>query len=59
MTVEEYLHTSFENPDPEFRDGELVARNSCDSAYSETCVKLIYFFMRDCQSLLLHCRPGR
>ena len=27
MTREEYLHTSFENPDPEFLDGEVVERN--------------------------------
>jgi Uma2 family endonuclease len=26
MTVEEYLHTSFENHDPEFLDGEVVQR---------------------------------
>lgn len=58
MTVEEYLHTSFENPDPEFRDGELLERNSCDSAFSETCVKLIFFFAHKGRFPRLHCRPS-
>lgn len=34
MTLEEYLHTSFENPDPEFPDGEVVERNGGTLSHS-------------------------
>ena len=28
ISIEDYLHTSFPNADPEFRDGEIVERNA-------------------------------
>jgi Uma2 family endonuclease len=44
MTVEEYLHTSFENPDKEFRDGELVERGCPDTAHGLAQALLGAFF---------------
>jgi Uma2 family endonuclease len=40
MTPEEYLHTSFENPDPEFLDGEVVKRNGGTLSHSRTLVTI-------------------
>jgi Uma2 family endonuclease len=34
LSIEEYLHTSYENPDPEYKDGELVERSFADNAHS-------------------------
>lgn len=36
MTVQTYLHTSFENPDREYRDGRLVQRSLPDYLHSKT-----------------------
>jgi Uma2 family endonuclease len=33
MLLDEYLHTSFDNPDPEFREGHLVERSIADSLH--------------------------
>jgi Uma2 family endonuclease len=35
MTVETYLHTSFENPDREYRDGRLVRRSLPDYLHAK------------------------
>jgi len=42
--VEEYLHTSFDNPDREFRDGELVERSMPDKRHSRAQVRISAFF---------------
>jgi len=34
LSLEEYLHTSYENPDPEYVDGTLVARGLSDLEHS-------------------------
>jgi Uma2 family endonuclease len=34
ISLDEYLHTSFENPDPEFIDGEVVERNGGSLSHS-------------------------
>jgi len=34
MSLDEYLHTSFENPDPEFLEGEVVERNGGSWSHS-------------------------
>jgi Uma2 family endonuclease len=40
VPVEEYLRMSFEGPDPEYLDGELVERNLGDDLHSATQVNL-------------------
>ena len=44
LAVEEYLHTSFDNPDPEFRDGELVQRAQADFEHARVHGALGVFF---------------
>jgi Uma2 family endonuclease len=34
LSLEEYLHTSYENPDPEYVDGKLLARGLSDNEHS-------------------------
>jgi Uma2 family endonuclease len=45
LSIEEYLHTSFENPDREYRDGELVERAMPDSLHGSTQALLAAFFV--------------
>jgi Uma2 family endonuclease len=33
LSLEEYLHTSFDNPDPEYRDGQLIERLPADTVH--------------------------
>ena len=44
MPVEEYLRMSFEGPDPEYLDGELVKRNLGDDSHSSTQARLAIWF---------------
>jgi len=44
VPVEEYLRMSFEGPDPEYLDGELVERNLGDDSHSSTQARLAIFF---------------
>lgn len=44
MTADEYLRTSFDNPDKEFRDGELVDRSLPDNRHSSTQALLCWHF---------------
>src|SRR5437016_1615513 len=44
MTVETYLHTSFENPDREYWDGNIVRRTPGDWPHSTSQVLLCWFF---------------
>src|ERR1700682_4021356 len=44
VPVEEYLRLSFEGPDPEYLDGELVERNLGDDSHSATQVRLTILF---------------
>ena len=40
LSIEEYLHTSYENPDPEYKDGELVERSFADNAHSTAMIRV-------------------
>ena len=44
VPVEEYLRMSFEGPDPEYLDGELVERNLGDDSHSSTQARLAIYF---------------
>jgi Uma2 family endonuclease len=44
VPVEQYLRMSFEGPDPEYLDGELVERNTAGVAHSSAQVNLIAYF---------------
>ncbi len=44
VPVEEYLRMSFDGPDPEYLDGELVERNLGDDSHSSTQARLAIFF---------------
>lgn len=45
MSVEEYLHTSFEGPDCEYLDGEIVERNIGELPHATIQGRLIYLLM--------------
>jgi Uma2 family endonuclease len=53
IAVEEYLHTSFDNPDPEYRDGELVERSPADTAHGSAHASVGAFFVLRCRGLHL------
>lgn len=40
--LDEYLHTSFENPDPEFVEGEVVERNDGSWPHSRTMLEVAF-----------------
>ncbi|HEV2199611.1 MAG TPA: Uma2 family endonuclease [Bryobacteraceae bacterium] len=42
MSLDEYLHTSFENPDPEFLEGEVIERNGGTLSHSAAMGELAY-----------------
>jgi Uma2 family endonuclease len=44
MQLKEYLHTSFENPDPEYVDGEIIERGLGDLPHSATMSHLAGIF---------------
>ena len=44
ISVEEYLRTSYDNPDPEFRDGELEERSLPDYIHGKTQALLVALF---------------
>jgi Uma2 family endonuclease len=46
MDVDEYLHTSFDGPDCEYLDGEVVERNMGEGPHSDLQVNLIYLLRR-------------
>jgi len=45
ISVEEYLKTSFEGPDREYIDGEVVERNLGEKGHSKLQKRLIGFFL--------------
>lgn len=45
IPVEQYLHTSFDNPDPEYRDGELVDRSPADTVHGSAHATVGAFFV--------------
>jgi Uma2 family endonuclease len=44
VPVEEYLRMSFEGPDPEYLDGELLERNLGDDSHSAAQARLVILF---------------
>ena len=44
MSVEEYLHTSFDGADREYLDGEVVERNMGNKSHSKLQGRFIYLF---------------
>jgi Uma2 family endonuclease len=51
MSVEEYLRTSFEGPEPEYLDGEIVERNMCELPHASV-QGVIYSLLRPFQTTL-------
>ena len=45
ISVEEYLHTSYENPDREYRDGEIIERSMPDKFHAATQMLLGAIFL--------------
>lgn len=58
MAVEEYLRTSFDNPDKEFRDGMLVDRSLPDNLHSSAHAYLCAFFDAMRRTARLFPRPS-
>ncbi len=54
ISIEEYLHTSYENPDREYRDGEIIERSMPDRAHAATQMLLGAIFLALRPKFLLH-----
>jgi len=67
LSIEEYLHTSFQDLDREYRDGELVERSLPDYLHGKTQLLLAAFFVAlrkqlsifPCTETRMKLRPGR
>jgi len=57
ITLDEYLHTSYPNPDREFRDGELIERSMPDSLHGECQGLFCVFFGQFRNKLRLYACP--
>lgn len=57
LTEAEYLRTSFEEPEPEYVDGELIERALPNNPHSRTQHRLSVIFGRLEDRVVLHCRP--
>jgi len=57
MPVEEYLRMSFEGPEPEYLDGELLERNLGDDSHSAAQGNLIGIFHPLNKKFRIHIRP--
>jgi Uma2 family endonuclease len=56
LSLEEYLHTSYENPDLEYKDGELVERSFADNAHSRAMTRVSGIFWDLSESRPFHGR---
>lgn len=45
VSIEEYLHTSYEKPDREYRDGEIIERSMPDYLHGKTQSRLVALFL--------------
>jgi Uma2 family endonuclease len=54
VSLDDYLHTSFENPDREYVDGEILERTLPDRLHGKTRFRLAGLIFRFCQTLPLH-----
>jgi Uma2 family endonuclease len=57
MTVEEYLHTTFDGADREYLDGEVVERNMGNDSHSGVQGEFIYQFRLQRSRTGLYARP--
>ena len=57
VSVEEYLRTSYDNPDREYVDGEIVERAAPDNLHSAVQFRLIEIFGELRRKHRLHIRP--
>ncbi len=57
VAVEEYLRTSFDGPDREYLDGEIVERNVGENQHSEVQARLIEIFYELRKSKPMYARP--
>jgi Uma2 family endonuclease len=58
MTVEQYLHTSFDGPDPEYVDGEIVERHLGSLRHSKAQRRVMRFVETLSDRYSLHPFPG-
>lgn len=56
VSVEEYLRTSFDGPDREYVDGEVLERNVGENPHSEAQVRLVELFYEFRKKHPLHAR---
>ncbi|MEO7648834.1 MAG: Uma2 family endonuclease [Bryobacteraceae bacterium] len=59
VSVNEYLHTSFEDGDREYLDGVIVERSLGEKKHSRSQKKLIGFFIANDAALKTFCFPGQ
>jgi Uma2 family endonuclease len=57
MSVDEYLHTSFDGADREYLDGEVVERNMGNRSHSLVQAEFVYLFRRDREKTGLYVLP--
>ena len=55
ISVEEYLRTSFEGPEPDYLDGEIVERGMPNLPHSSAQKRLMAWFLGMEEKLSLHC----
>jgi len=54
ISIEEYLHTSYDGTDREFRDGEVVERSMPDYPHGKCQARLVAFFLARPETLKLY-----
>jgi Uma2 family endonuclease len=57
LSIEEYLHTSFEDGDCEFVDGEIVPKPMPPKSHSKTQKRLIEIFFQFSKTIPFHAFP--
>jgi len=57
ISVDEYLRMSFDGPDCDYVDGEIVERNVGENPHSRTQLRLIRAFLEMAKTQGLHPRP--
>jgi Uma2 family endonuclease len=57
MSVEEYLRTSFDGPDRDYVDGEVLERNVGGNSHSKVQANLVVLFSGLKGTIQLHLRP--
>jgi hypothetical protein len=57
VTVDKYLRTSFDGPDREFVDGDIVERNAGDKQHSRVQGRMVVLFSQCAKTTPLFCYP--